>query len=162
MRTTLDHSALGDILPGTWVIAATNFPMWITGERSQARFTYELIGREPLVLSDEVSYLNADGEAKKIVGRDTWRDDGFVWRGTGWLKPFASSWSVGGVSDDGSIAVIRFSKSLATPAGIDIVVREGSHRPDVRAIVAQSTDHFGLSPEDLGSLTWLATAEAGW
>ena len=162
MPATLDDTTLAEILPGTWVIAATNFPMWLHGNRTEPRFAYEIVGRDPLVLSDEVSYVNAEGEAKKIIGKDTWRGDEFTWRGKGLLSLFASHWSIGGVSDDGTIAAIRFTKSLATPAGIDIVVREGSHNPELRAIIARGTEEFGLSPEDLGSLTWLPAPEAGW
>lgn len=155
MQATLDEDTLARILPGVWTVAATNFPMWLTGERLSPRFSYELVGEHPLVLSDDVSYLTAEGEQKHILGQDTWRDDEFTWRGKGLLKLFASHWAVSGVSPDGSIAVIHFSKSLATPEGIDIVVREGTEVPELRATVARATEEFGLTPEGFGSLTWL-------
>ncbi len=113
MGATLDQRALADLLPGTWTIAATNFPMWLTGEKTEPRFTYELVSEQPLVLSDDVGYAE-EGEEKHILGQDTWRDDEFVWRGRKLLRLFASRWSVAGMSDDGSIAVIRFSKSLVS------------------------------------------------
>lgn len=155
MGATLDQRTLADLLPGTWNVQATNFPMWLAGTRSEPRFTYELVSDEPLVLSDDVSYV-ADGEQKHILGQDVWNGDGFVWRGRKLLRLFASHWSVAGISDDGTIAVIRFSKSLATPAGVDIIVREGTHLPELRATIAHATEEFGLSPEEFGSLTWLA------
>lgn len=149
----LDERTLADLLPGTWTIVATNFPMWLTGQRLEPRFTYELVTQSPLVLSDDVSYVE-EGEEKHILGQDTLRGDEFVWRGRKLLRLVSSRWSVAGVSDDGDIAVVRFSKSLATPAGVDIIVREGTSHPEVRRTVAHATDDFGLTPEEFGSLTW--------
>jgi hypothetical protein len=161
MGEPLNERALAELLPGTWSIAATNFPMWLAGDRLEPRFGYEVIGQNPLVLSDEVSYLTAEGERKHIVGRDTWRGGGFVWRGSGWLRFFASRWAVAGVSDDRTVAVVRFSKSPVTPAGVDIIVREDVHHPELRAMVAGSTEQFDLSPEDFATLSWLAPAGRG-
>lgn len=127
--------------------------MWLTGEKLEPRFTYELVTESPLVLSDDVSYVE-EGEEKHILGQDTLRGDEFVWRGRKLLRLVSSRWSVAGVSDDGDIAVVRFSKSLATPAGVDIIVREGTSHPEVRRTVAHATDDFGLTPEEFGSLTW--------
>jgi len=156
MHSALDERTTAELLPGTWFIAATNFPMWLSGERREPRFTYELLSTDPLVLGDEVTYLTAEGEPKRIVGKDTWKHDEFVWRGKGLLKPFASHWHIAGAADDGTVLVIRFAQSLATPAGIDIVVREGTTHPELRKAVARDTDAFGLSPEEFASLTWIA------
>ena len=108
------------------------------------------------MLGDEVSYVTAEGEQKRIVGKDTWKHDEFVWRGKGLLKPFTSRWHIAGAADDGTVLVIRFEQSLATPAGIDIVVREGTSHPELRKAVARGTEEFGLSPEEFASLTWIA------
>ncbi|MCU1411114.1 MAG: hypothetical protein JWR04_1821 [Rhodoglobus sp.] len=157
MGATLDQRTLADLLPGTWTIQATNFPMWLTGEKLEPRFTYDLVSEQPLVLSDDVSYVEEAGE-KHILGQDTWNGEGFVWRGRKLLRLFASRWTVAGISDDGTIAVIHFSKSLATPSGVDVIVREGTHHPELRATIAHATEEFGLTPEEFGSLTWLAAA----
>ncbi len=161
MREPLDDQAMADLLPGAWIVAATNFPMWLSGERRNPRFEYGLISREPLVLSDDVTYTTGPGkkagEQKHILGRDTFHGEEFVWRGTGLLKLFTSRWHVAGVSDDGSIAAIHFSKSLGTPAGVDILVRDGSSVPELRAIIAHATDDYGLSLEQFASLTWLGS-----
>ena len=159
MGATLDQRTLADLLPGTWSVAATNFPMWLAGDKLDPTFSYELVSTEPLVLSDDVAYLEA-GEQKHVLGHDTWRGDEFVWRGRRLLRLVASHWSVTGMSDDGTIAVIRFSKSLATPAGVDIIVREGVEHPELRATIAHATEEFGLSPEEFGSLTWFTAARA--
>lgn len=155
MPATIDETTLAAVLPGSWVVAATNFPVWLIGERFQPRFSYDIISEHPLVLSDDVSYLTVDGEEKHIVGRDTWDGDEFRWRGKGLVGLLGSRWSVSGTSADGTIAVLRFSKSMATPAGIDVVVREEAQVPELRATVARATEEFGLSPEDFGSLSWL-------
>jgi hypothetical protein len=155
MRTALDDTRLAELLPGTWNVAATNFPMWLDGERFSPRFSYDLISREPLVLADDVSFEFVDGEEKHILGQDAWRHDEFVWRGKGRLRFFASHWRVAGASDDGDIAVVRFSKSIATPAGVDVIVRDGSAHPELRATIAHASEEFGLTPEDFASLTWL-------
>ncbi len=156
MPSAIDERTSADLLPGTWVIAATNFPMWLTGERREPRFSYDVLGTEPLVLADEVSYLTADGAQKRILGKDTWRDGEFVWRGKGLLGLFTSRWHVAGAADDGTVLVIRFEKSLATPAGLDVIVREGTAHPELRKALARGTEAFGLSPEEFASLTWIA------
>lgn len=161
MGEILDDRALADLLPGTWTIAATNFPMWLTGERGEPRFTYGLVSRQPLVLSDEVAYLNAVGESKQIIGNDTWKGGEFVWRGKGILRLFTSRWTVAATSADGAVVVIRFSKSLATPAGVDILTREGATVPELRAMVAHATEEFDLTPEDFASLSWLDSSPTG-
>jgi hypothetical protein len=161
MRATLDESILAELLPGSWKVAATNFPMWLRGERRDPTFTYELIATGPLTLADDVSYVTPEGLEKHIVGRDRWAHGGFVWRGKGWLRLFASHWAVTGASDDGSVLALHFSRSIATPAGIDIIVREGSEHPELRAMIAGSTHQFGLSPEDFASLSWLVPAPRG-
>jgi hypothetical protein len=159
MRAPLDDQAMADLLPGTWIIVATNFPMWLSGERRDPRFVYGVVSRNPLVLSDNVVYVAGQGKRagarKHIHGTDTYTKDGFVWRGTGMLKLFTSRWHVAGASDDGTIAAIHFTKTLGSPAGVDIVVREGAGVPEPRAIIAHSTDHYGLSLEQFASLTWL-------
>ena len=165
MPATLTANTLAQILPGSWTIAATNFPTWLTGERRSPRFRYELVGQNPLVLSDDVFYVTAEGEEKHILGQDTfgvdrYGNDEFRWRGKKLLRFFVSRWSVSGVNEDGSIAVIRFSKSLVTPAGIDIIVRADVEVPELRATIARATEEFGLSPEDFGSLTWLVVTPA--
>ncbi len=156
VQAPLDENTLAELLPGEWNVQASNFPMWLRGERSNPRFSYELVSRTPLVLADDVSYIATEnGQEKHIVGTDTLKGEEFVWRGKGLLRIVASHWSVAGASDDGTVAAIRFSKSMVTPAGIDIIVRAGTEHPELRALIARNTELFGLSPEDFASLTWL-------
>ncbi|HEV7950723.1 MAG TPA: hypothetical protein VGP24_13240 [Glaciihabitans sp.] len=155
MLTAPDDHQLAQILPGDWKIVATNFPMWLTGERSDPTFSYRLISENPLVLGDDVSYTTAAGVRKHLLGVDRWKGRDFTWRGKGLTRLVASSWSVPGVNVAGTIAAIRFSKSLVSPAGIDIVVRADADFPEPRAAVATESQRFGLTAEDFASLTWL-------
>lgn len=153
----LDESALAELLPGTWIVAATNFPMWLSGERRSPKFSYGLVSSSPLVLTDDVSYQTVAGEEKHILGKDAHSRGRFVWRGKGLLGLISSKWTVEGVDDEGSVLAIRFDKTVATPAGIDILVREDAD-VDPRAIVAGASREFGLTPEDFASLSWLRLA----
>jgi hypothetical protein len=155
MVSALPSAVLHEYLPGTWTIKATNFPMWLKGDRLSPRFTYGVISQDPFVLSDDVSYLTAEGEEKHVIGTDQETPHGFVWRGKGWLRFFASHWSVAGANPEGTVLVIRFEKTRVTPAGLDIIVREGVEVPELRTLVAHNTEHFGISAEDFASLTWL-------
>jgi hypothetical protein len=155
MPTTPNASELAAILPGTWNVRATNFPMWLTRERTDPRFTYELVGESPLTLRDDVSYSTTDDAEKHILGVDKWVGEGFVWRGKGPLKVARSRWAVAGTDDASTVLAIRFEKTLLTPGGIDVLVRQGTELPELRSLVARNTEQFGLSAEDFASLTWL-------
>lgn len=156
VRAPLDEKTLAELLPGEWVVAASNFPMWLGGERANPRFRYEVMSLNPLVLSDEVSWVDVEtGKEKSLLGADTLKGNEFVWRGKGVLRLVSSHWSVAGASDDGTVAALRFSKSRVSPAGVDIVVRSGTEHPELRALIARATELFGLSPEDFASLSWL-------
>ena len=49
---------------------------------------------------------------------------------------------------------IQYDRTIATPAGIDIVVRTDVAEPEVRSIVAANTRRFGLTLEDFATLYW--------
>lgn len=154
----LSPEDLAAVLPGTWRVQATNFPMWLSGERHSPTFTYELVSPDPLVLSDDVCWFDGDGAEQHVLGVDRFTAHGFLWRGRRLLSLFTSRWTVSGVSDDNDVVVIRFEKSLATPAGIDVIVRSDADVPEARALVARSAASFGLSAEDFASLAWLTPA----
>jgi hypothetical protein len=157
MPTAPEHSDLAAILPGSWNVRATNYSMWLSSERTSPRFTYTVRSENPLVLRDDVSYFTARNAEKHIIGTDRWRGEGFVWRGRGPLRVLRSRWSVAGMNTEGSVLALRFHKTLATPGGIDVIVREGVEIDELRSVVARGTERFGLSAEDFASLTWLDT-----
>jgi hypothetical protein len=149
-----DVASLAQLLPGRWTIRATNFPMWLTGERLHPTFEYGLLRESPLTLSDRVAYTDADGKPKTILGTDRWNGRGFTWKMRGIAGLFVKSrWEVAGVRE--GLAVIRFDKSIATPSGVDVVVAEGVDATDLRTTIAAAPVAFGLTLEEFASLTWL-------
>ena len=153
---------LAAMLPGTWHLRATNFPNWMYGERRSPTLTYELLSRDPLRFGNDVSWITADGEDKHILGIDHGRSDdlGLVWHGTGIMSLFRTRWSVSGSSELGEIVVLRIFKSLLTPAGIHVIVRDGERIDELRSVIARESVRFGLSAEDFASLTWLDAGQS--
>lgn len=146
---------LAEALPGRWTIRATNFPMWIRGDRSDPTIEYRLRRAVPLTLGDVVEYRHARQGLRQVQGVDRWRrDGGFVWRGAGLLGLLRSRWEVAGI--DGEVAAIRFHRSAVTPAGVDLLVREGASIPELRARTAERLEGFGITVEEFASFTWLA------
>jgi hypothetical protein len=127
-----DQETLREVLPGSWRVLATTFPMWLSGRRLRPVFTYGLLSGDPLTLSDEVSYRTPGGTTKRIVGVDRF-DPGsgaFTWRGRGLLAAFSSRWRIEHLSDDRELVVLSFARSLVTPAGVDVIGRGDGARPD--------------------------------
>ena len=159
MPLTTDAAALAALLPGTWSVGATNSPMWLGGDRLRPQFCYELKSVDPLVFDTVVSFTRGDGIEKTIVGRDRFRGDGFVWRGSRLLSFVTSRWSVIGATDDSNIVAIRFTKSILSPAGIDVIVRDGMDSHAFRTAVAGLSESLGLTYGEFASLTWLELAD---
>lgn len=154
MQYFADVATLAQVLPGRWTIRATNFPMWLSGERRDPSFEYGLLSESPLTLSDEVGFLDPDGKRKIIRGTDRWNGTGFTWRMKGIAGLFVRShWQVAGVRQ--GLLVIRFDKSIATPGGVDVVVGEGVDATELRTVIAADPSSFGLTLEEFASLTWL-------
>ena len=137
---------------------STNYPMWLTRERKSPRFTFELISPSPLTLRNDLSYFTRDNLEKHIVGVDKWARDSLVYRGRGLLWVLQTRWAVIGTNTDETVLAIRFEKSLASPAGIHVLVREGADVDELRSLVARGAEQFGLTAEDFASLTWLDPA----
>jgi len=133
--------------------------MWLGGDRLRPQFRYDLTSSEPLVFDDVVSYETAGGVEKTIVGVDRLRTDGFVWRGRRLLSLVTSRWSVIGATEDSTIVVIRFAKSLVSPAGVDVIVREGTDSHAFRTQVAGLSESLGLTHGEFASLTWLELSD---
>lgn len=118
-------------LTGTWFICYSDFPMWTIGDKHHPTCHYEIVSSsiDKSILSDEVSYIKK-GKKKYIKGYDTqspFDPNAFVWRGKGLLKLLSSSWKVTCRDEqNGQWAVIYFSKTLLTPAGVDVICREPS------------------------------------
>ncbi len=149
-----DVATLQQVLPGRWTVKATNFPMWLSGERRDPSFEYVTLRERPLVLADEVSYTDADGKIRTIRGVDRWNGVGFTWKMNGLRGLFVRSrWEVAGVRQ--GLVVLRFEKSVVSPSGVDVIVGEGLDATELRSYIAADPGSFGLSIEEFASLTWL-------
>jgi hypothetical protein len=151
----------GTLLPGTWQVVATNLPIWLDGSRRSPTIGYELLRTEPLTLGTTVKYLDPEGAEHQSLGRSTWRRDRFVGHGTRLRRLIGYRWEVAGTSDDSTLVLLRFERSLLSPAGVDVLAREGSPQQEPRRAVARATDQFGITPEEFASLSWLAAATTG-
>lgn len=114
-------------LEGAWHVVASNFPLWMKGDRTRPRFIYS----NPRVVDgcqrfdDTVEYVQ-HARTRTIVGVDTQESVGsskYVWRGSGWLRFFVSRWEVISVAPDHQCLALSFTKTWVTPAGIDIIAR---------------------------------------
>lgn len=153
MSAEPDPATLGDLLPGRWVIKATNFPMWTGGARRDPSIEYQLVKSDPLTLSDTVRYEDHKKGPQTIVGTDRLAGDRFVWRGRRVMAVLRSRWRVAGA--EGDAIAIRFEKSAVTPAGLDVLLRDGAETPELRTWVAADPSRLGISFEEFASLTWL-------
>lgn len=138
-------------LEGKWLIKGTTFPLWLTPKRKFPRITYRLLNKNPLKLLDLVTY-EKNGKTKMIRGIDEYKHPEFVWRGVGLLKVLSSRWQV--VTLKGDVLVIRFEKSLVTPAGVDLLIRSGAKIPRLRERVMENYESFGLTLEERNALEW--------
>lgn len=111
-------------LEGAWHVLATNFPMWLKGNRRAPTLNYSITEKKAQkVLLDEVKFLK-NGKPKSIVGYDYFDDSShtkFTWQGKGLLCLFKSKWHIALMGKNHEWAVIIFQKTLFTPAGIDLI-----------------------------------------
>ena len=151
---------LADLLPGTWRVVATTFPMWLaptgrTPRRLSPVFTYGLRSADPLELDDTVSWFTRRGSERTLLGVDRPRGDGLRWRGTGLLSVLRSDWSVTGASEGEDLIAIRFSRTLTSPPGVDVLVRDGTMIEDIREELADEPHWLGLTDAEAEALVWL-------
>ena len=115
-------------LEGTWRVVGTTFPMWLDGTKTEPRFGYSRIETRDGVttMEDLVSYREggAPGSIEGVDTQSTTVPTHFTWRGHGVLALFASDWDVVFVDPERRFAIITFSKTLATPSGLDVIARE--------------------------------------
>jgi hypothetical protein len=150
-----DDRTLAELLPGGWIVAATNIQAWLSADRIGARYDWGLVSASPLVLSEDVSFGNPQGGTHHVRGTNLETDAGFVWRGHGLQRFSRTHWAVSGMSPDLTILALRFSRSRSTEAGVTVLLREGTPPRELRAIIANNAAAFGLSAEDFATLTFI-------
>lgn len=122
---TIDTPQIFDArsLEGTWKVEGTTFPMWLDGTKQSPKFRYSNFDGPRM--DDTVSY-EKNGVTETIEGVDTQHakvPTHFTWHGRGVLGLFTSEWDVVFVDSRERFAIITFSKTLATPEGLDVIAR---------------------------------------
>ena len=133
-------------LMGTWYVHYSNFPMWLKGNKREPTFTYSNYNSETRRFEDTVRYKTTTGNSKSIEGYDTVNNSSntaFVWRGKGWLYIASSRWYIVEKADD--LMVIRFDKTLFTPAGYDVICRRKVINPLDENNIVVWTKNQGIS-----------------
>jgi hypothetical protein len=115
-----------DFLSGAWNVTHSTLPMW--KKNKNVKITYASLRAPVGALDDLVEYNPIDGDKQKTVrGVDTpdsTRHAAYNWRGKGLLMIASSHWEILGYGDeDGGWMVTYFSKTMFTPAGVDVYAR---------------------------------------
>lgn len=136
-------------LEGKWYIQATNFPMWLKGDKQNPSFNYTVIESSKGVkrLLDEVKFVKK-GKEKAIVGFDTplnASNTKFKWRGKGILGVLKSKWEILYWDKAEEWAIIGFEKTLFTPKGYDIISRKRNLVGVIEQKVQQRLAQLGIS-----------------
>lgn len=153
--TASEGTAIAQLLVGSWVMRASNIPLWLSGERRSPFLSFAVATTHPLVLSEELSWTTADGERSQKLSIDHWDGTGFARRGQGLRMFDRSRWSLVGVNPERNILILRLISRKPARTGLELFVREGAAANDARSVVANSTARFGLTVEDFASLAWL-------
>lgn len=126
------------ILPGTWHLRYSTFPMWQKEGVHSVTFNYTgVTHHSKSALLDKVRYYKRE-ELRTVTGYDhpdATDPNAFGWRGKGLLWFLQSRWRVEWMSDDRSAIIISFEKTIATPAGVDILTRGSG---DVATLIPQA------------------------
>ncbi|KAH7322326.1 hypothetical protein B0J17DRAFT_683653 [Rhizoctonia solani] len=126
---------------GKWHVIYSTLPLWKS--RSDVTITYSALdiatSSDIVEFDDIVEYRSraSPGSAKsrvvgvdKLVATPHGAPQGYTsavsyhWRGKGWLMIATSNWQILGYNPDLGWAVTYFSKTLFTPAGLDVYVRD--------------------------------------
>lgn len=114
-------------LEGTWYVVGSSFPMWKDEKKTAPTFDYSGIDVKEGVtqMNDHVSWLEGE-EQKSVDGTDFQSKTvptHFTWKGTGIKGALSSEWDVVFIDKQSRFLIIAFSRTLATPAGLDVIAR---------------------------------------
>lgn len=153
--TSTGSALLRAVLPGTWRVIATTFPLRRGGRRLSRTVTYSLLPGGGLRLRGERDHQTRSDARRRAVGVDHYdtRTGWFVRRGWNPLWTLASRWSVEHISHDGDLVVIMFDRSALRPARLEVLGRGTDARPGLGERLAPVD--IGLSGMDFTDLTWL-------
>lgn len=142
-------------LSGTWHVVASTFPMWLDGTRKEPTFNYSDVRTVEghVVMEDRVAH-----SAGEILGVDVQHPTvptHFTWSGRGFLAAFTSEWDVVSIDAQGRYAIITFSATMATPAGLDVIARDAALSDDAWTAARAEIDATAELKAIAGGLTRL-------
>lgn len=116
-----------DFVSGAWHVTHSTLPMWKNNKN--VKIIYTALSAPAGALDDLVEYNPIDSDKQKTVrGVDTpdpTRHAAYNWRGKGLLMIASSHWEIlGHGEEDGGWMVTFFSKTMFTPAGVDVYSRQ--------------------------------------
>lgn len=145
-------------LEGGWTVAASNFPMWLEGNKTDPNFIYRVRpGTSPVELDDIVAYTQS-GRRDTIEGTDTQDPSApahFTWRGNGLLAAFSSDWIVMAHGPDDRWLILYFTKTLVTPEGVDVIVKRPPLSAEDRESIQKLLASDPFLKERSRGLLWL-------
>jgi hypothetical protein len=144
------------LVVGSWSMRATNLPIWLSGFARPPSFTFSLESENPVRLAELLTYSTHSGQEVSATSVSRQVGDRFVARGSGLSRLVRTRWTVAGVSEDEAVVAVRFDKSWFNVDGVNILVRDGDARAELRSEVAGNIATLGLSLEEFASLTWLS------
>ena len=147
-----------DFLAGVWHVTHSTLPMW--KKNKNVKITYKPLSAPAGALDDLVEYNPINGDKHKTVHGidkpDATRHSTYNWKGRGLLMIASSHWEVLGYGEeDGGWMVTFFSKTMFTPAGIDVYARRMGGLSDlmierIRAEIKKVDDsEFQKTADDL-------------
>ena len=120
---------MSHFLSGSWRLHYSTFPIWQKEGISNVTFHYTPSQRDgKAILIDEVKYLKKERE-RTIKGYDhpdALDQYAYTWRGAGILRIFTNKWRIEWMSDAENCIIISFARTFITPAGIDILTKNGT------------------------------------
>lgn len=145
---------------GSWAMRATSLPMWLSGLTNPPRYVFSASTESPDKVAESLSYVTLDGQEVVLESANRVSGATFISRGNGMALFATRKWSVSGVSSDGVVVAVRFEKTRSSAEGVNIMVRDGVERPNLRSEVASDIDSFGLEIEEFASITWFGTTQS--
>ncbi|KAL7421823.1 hypothetical protein Q5752_003594 [Cryptotrichosporon argae] len=125
---------------GTWCVLWSTLPMW--KDKRDVTITYTPTTTSSTFESIVEYFKPGSSTPSTVKGTETLTPGAngatFNWRGKGWLFFVSSHWEILGYGEESGVEwlVSYFSKTLFTPAGLDIYVRKHGDR-DVDAVISK-------------------------
>lgn len=140
------------VLPGSWLVVATNRPCWLANGVHEPSIEFEL--GENGRLAETLSYQDDRRGRVSRAARNVIADGGLRRKPAGLRRSGSCRWSLTGSL--GELLGVRFESAFRSPGGVDIWLREGAEEDDPRAAVSRGLDRLGFTLQEFAALSWIA------